>query len=91
VQPQTVGPVGAGAHQIPWPGATHYYRFAMKRDPEGNAVKFGHDTVMGILLAVSGLLTIAYVRAPSRTLRILVLIGAVVTIVIGALLFFGLE
>jgi hypothetical protein len=54
-------------------------------------MKFGHDTVMGILLAASGVLTIAYVRAASRTLRILALIGAAVTIVIGVLLFFGLE
>ena len=46
---------------------------------------------MGILLAASGVLTIAYVRAASRTLRILALIGAAVTIVIGLLLFFGLA
>jgi hypothetical protein len=59
-------------------------------------VKFGHDTVMGILLVASGVLTIAYVRAASvraasRTLKILALIGAAVTIVIGLLLFFGLA
>jgi hypothetical protein len=46
---------------------------------------------MGILLVASGALTIAYVRAASRNLRILALIGAAVTIVIGLLLFFGLE
>jgi hypothetical protein len=61
-------------------------------------VKFGHDTVMGVLLVVSGGLTIAYVRAASaytkavlRSLRILALIGAAVSIVIGLLLFFGLA
>jgi hypothetical protein len=61
-------------------------------------VKFGHDTVMGVLLVASGGLTIAYVRAASahaksasRNLRILALIGAVVSIVIGLLLFFGLA
>jgi hypothetical protein len=54
-------------------------------------VKFGHDTVMGVLLVASGGLTIAYVRAASRTLRILVLIGTAVTVVIGLLLFFGLA
>jgi hypothetical protein len=61
-------------------------------------VKFGHDTVMGILLVASGGLTIAYVRvasayvkAASRTLRISALIGAAVAIVIGLLLFFGLA
>jgi len=46
---------------------------------------------MGILLVASGGLTIAYVRAASRNLRILALIGAVVSIVIGLLLFFGLA
>jgi hypothetical protein len=61
-------------------------------------VKFGHDTVMGIILVVSGGLTIAYVRAASahartvsRTLLILTLIGAAASIVIGLLLFFGLA
>jgi hypothetical protein len=46
---------------------------------------------MGVLLVASGGLTVAYVRAASRTLRILVLIGAAVTLVIGLLLFFGLA
>jgi hypothetical protein len=50
---------------------------------------------MGILLVASGGLTIAYVRAAartaSRTLRNLALLGAVVSIVIGLLLFFGLA
>lgn len=54
-------------------------------------MKFGHDTVMGVLLLASGGLTIAYVRAVSRTLQILVLIGAAVTIIIGVLLFFALA
>jgi len=54
-------------------------------------VKLGHDTVMGVLLVASGGVTIAYVRAASRTLRILVLIGTAVTVVIGLLLFFGLA
>jgi hypothetical protein len=79
------------AKQAPQPGSRHYHRFARKRDSKGIPVKFGHDTVMGILLVASGALTIAYVRAASRNLRILALIGAAVTIVIGLLLFFGLE
>jgi hypothetical protein len=61
-------------------------------------VKFGHDTVMGIVLVASGGLTMAYVRAASahakaasRTLLIFTLIGAVAAIVIGLLLFFGLA
>jgi hypothetical protein len=54
-------------------------------------MKFGHDTVMGVVLVISGGLTFAYTRAPSRTLRILTLIGAAATIIIGLLLFFGLA
>jgi hypothetical protein len=46
---------------------------------------------MSVLLVASGGLTVTYVRAASRTLRILVLIGAAVTVVIGLLLFFGLA
>ncbi len=51
----------------------------------------GHDTLMGAALLVSGGLTIAYVRAPSATLRIFTLVGAAATIVIGLLLFVHLA
>ncbi len=61
-------------------------------------MKFGHDTIMGVLLVISGGLTIAYIRAASahtravsRNLRIATIIGALVPIVIGLLLFFGLA
>ena len=61
-------------------------------------MKFGHDTVMGIVLVASGGLTMAYVRAASahakavsRPLLIFTLLGAVAAIVIGLLLFFGLA
>jgi len=54
-------------------------------------MKFGHDTLMGAALVISGGLTVAYTRATSRILLILNLIGAAVTIVIGVLLFFGLA
>ena len=61
-------------------------------------MKFGHDTVMGIVLVLSGGLTMAYVRAASvhtktvsRALLIFTLLGAVAAIVIGLLLFFGLA
>jgi hypothetical protein len=54
-------------------------------------MKFGHDTVMGVVLVISGLLTFAYTRSPTRTVRILTLIGAAVTIIIGLLLFFSLA
>jgi hypothetical protein len=61
-------------------------------------VKFGHDTVMGVILVAAGGLTIAYVRAASkyaksasRKLRIATLIGAAASTIIGLLLFFGLA
>ena len=54
-------------------------------------MKFGHDALMGIGLVGSGGLTFAYSRVPSKTLLILTLIGAAVTIIIGVLLFFGLA
>jgi hypothetical protein len=54
-------------------------------------MEIGHDTLMGALLVASGGLTVAYVRAASRNLRILVLVGAAITIIIGLLLFFGLA
>jgi hypothetical protein len=54
-------------------------------------VEFGHDTIMGVLLAAAGAVTIAYLTAASRALRVLALVGAAVTIVIGLLLFFGLA
>jgi hypothetical protein len=53
---------------------------------------------MGIILVLSGGLTMAYVRAASthtkavsRPLLIFTLIGAIAAIVIGLLLFFGLA
>jgi hypothetical protein len=61
-------------------------------------VTFGRDTVNGVILVASGGLTIAYVRAASayaksvsRALRILTLVGAAAAIIIGLLLFFGLD
>jgi hypothetical protein len=56
-----------------------------------DAMEIGHDTLMGAVLVASGGLTVAYVRATSRNLRILVLLGAAVTIIVGLLLFFGLA
>jgi hypothetical protein len=51
----------------------------------------GHDTLMGAALLASGVLTIAYTRAASNTLKMLTLIGAAATLVIGFLLFFHLA
>ena len=51
----------------------------------------GHDTLMGTALLASGALTIAYTRSASNTLKILVLVGAAATLVIGFLLVFHLA
>lgn len=54
-------------------------------------MKIGHDTLIGVLLIVAGALTIAYAQANAKNLRVAALVGAVVTIVIGLLLLFGLA
>lgn len=46
----------------------------------------GHDTLMGAALLASGALTIAYTRSATNTLKMLALIGAAATLVIGFLL-----
>ena len=51
----------------------------------------GHDSLMGAALVASGALTIAYTRSASNTLKMLALIGAAATLVIGFLLFFHLA
>ena len=51
----------------------------------------GHDTLMGAVLLAAGGLTIAYTRAASPTLKMLTLVGAAATLVIGFLLFFHLA
>lgn len=52
---------------------------------------FGHDFFMGLALMASGVLTVAYTRSSTTTLRNLALIGAAVSFVIGLLLFLGLA
>jgi len=54
-------------------------------------MEFGHDFFMGLALMVAAVLTVVYVRAPSDAVRILALIGAAGTFVIGLLLFLGLA
>jgi hypothetical protein len=67
-------------------------RRSLQQDTEtDDGMKFGHDTLMGAALVISAGLTVAYTRAASRTLLILTLIGAAVTLVIGVLLFFRLA
>jgi len=50
-----------------------------------------HDTLMGSVLVISSGLTFAYIRAGSRILLRLTIIGAAATFVIGVLLFFHLA
>jgi hypothetical protein len=55
------------------------------------AITVGHDTLMGVLLAIAGVLTIVYAKDGARNLQLMAIVGAVVTVVIGALLFFGIA
>ena len=55
------------------------------------AITFGHDTLMGVVLAIAGILTIVYLFAGVQNVRVLTGVGALATIVIGILLFFGLA
>ena len=57
------------------------------RQGEGD-VKLNRDTVMGALLIASAILTFLYTRRRSMTRRMLALLGAATTVVIGAVLFF---
>lgn len=50
----------------------------------------GHDTLIGVVLIVAGVLTFAFSRDNTKNLRIGALVGALATAVIGVLLFFGL-
>lgn len=65
-------------------------RFAIRIRGDVMAMDW-HDTLMGSVLVISSGLTVAYIRAGSRILLILTLIGAAATFVIGVLLFFHLA
>jgi hypothetical protein len=77
-----------GQERVPTVGLTR-----LAPEYGGDGMKFGHDTVMGVVLVISGGLTFAYTRAkaPSRMLLILTIIGAATAIIIGLLLFFRLA
>jgi hypothetical protein len=46
---------------------------------------------MGVILVAAGVLTYLYTRNPTDTLKILALLGAAGSVIIGALLFFHLA
>ncbi|HEX3300236.1 MAG TPA: hypothetical protein VHW68_09000 [Actinomycetota bacterium] len=54
-------------------------------------MKLNKDTLMGAVLIAAGIVTYLYTRKPSVTRRLLVLIGAAATVIIGALLFFQIA
>jgi len=49
---------------------------------------FDHDSLMGLILVAAGVLTFLYTRSQTSTMRILALLGALGSVIIGALLFF---
>ncbi len=51
-------------------------------------MKLNRDSLMGAILIASGVVTYLYSRRRSMTRKMLALIGAAATIIIGALLFF---
>lgn len=58
------------------------------RAGRGSGLKINKDTLMGAVLIAAGIVTYLYTRKPSVTRRMLTLIGAVASVIIGALLFF---
>ena len=54
-------------------------------------IEDNHDLIMGAALMIAGVLTILAIRRPSAKLKIWAQVGAVVSFVIGALLFLGLA
>ena len=54
-------------------------------------MEFDHDSLMGVILVASGVLTFLYTRSQTNTMKMLALLGALGTVIIGALLFFQLA
>jgi hypothetical protein len=54
-------------------------------------MEFDHDSLMGLILVAAGILTFLYTRNQTNTMKILALLGALGSVVIGALLFFQLA
>jgi len=54
-------------------------------------MEFDHDSLMGVILVAAGVLTFLYTRSQTNTMKMLALLGALGTVIIGALLFFQLA
>jgi hypothetical protein len=54
-------------------------------------MEFDHDSLMGVILLAAGVLTFLYTRNQTNTMKILALLGALGSVVIGSLLFFQLA
>ena len=54
-------------------------------------MELNHDSLMGVILIAAGVLTFLYTRNPSDTLKILALLGAAGSVIIGALLLFQIA
>ena len=54
-------------------------------------MEFDHDSLMGLILVAAGVLTFLYTRNPTNTMKLLALLGALGSVIIGALLFFQLA
>lgn len=51
-------------------------------------MEFDHDSLMGLILVAAGVLTFLYTRSQTNTLKLLALLGALGSVIIGGLLFF---
>jgi hypothetical protein len=59
--------------------------------PEEGRMEFDHDSLMGLILVAAGILTFLYTRNQTNTMKLLALLGALGSVIIGALLFFQLA
>src|ERR1044072_7856882 len=60
-------------------------------EPEEGRMEFDHDSLMGLILVAAGVLTFLYTRNPTNTMKLLALLGALGSVIIGALLFLQLA
>src|SRR3954452_7265610 len=57
-------------------------------EPKGDGAEFDHDSLMGLILVAAGVLTFLYTRSQTNTLKLLALLAALGSVIIGGLLFF---
>jgi hypothetical protein len=60
-------------------------------ESEEGRMEFDHDSLMGLILVAAGILTFLYTRNQTNTMKLLALLGALGSVIIGALLFFQLA